>query len=767
MKIRLGLLFSLALLASAVQAESFQVKDVRLEGLQRVEPGLVLRNFDVDSGDQVDQSSLATATRRVFKTGYFDDIQIARDGDVLVLTLQERPAISLIRLEGNKAIEDEALLKGLEQTGLREGDVFKRATLEKIRLDLLRMYAGQGRYGADIQTEIEQLSGNRVALNIDIKEGKVATIQHINIIGNSVFVDEDLKDLFSLKLPSFWKFFSDDDKYAREKLAGDLERLRSHYMDQGYVNFSIDSSQVSISPDKKHVYITINITEGDQFTVRDVGVAGELVIDERKLLDAIVVEPGTVFSRKDMTLSQEAVRRKLGDNGYLFANVSPVPELNDDKTISLKYFISPGKRTYVRRINVRGNTKTADAVTRRSLSQMEGGIASTAAIERSKERVAQTGYFRDINVETVPVPGTDDQVDLEYSVVEDNTGNFTASVGFSQTSGAILNLSVSQDNFLGSGDNVSFGITNSDSVTEYKFSYFEPYYTVDGVSRGYNFFLRETDYEEEDISSFSTDEWGAGVTFGYPIDDYQRLSFGLSVEGVKIKPSTDVAAEVSAFIAQEGDTYTNFIAKASWSNNHLNRRIFPTNGYSHSASVEVGVPGSDLSYHKEEYKYRMYQPLSEDSGWVLSTRARLGYAGTMGGNDYPFFKNFYGGGLRSVRGFDANSLGPRDSNNDPFGGTAAIDFSGELIFPIPFIQDSNSMRTLLFADAGNVFQMDCPAGSSNCESGIKFDEIRYSVGLGFSWLTPIGPLSFAFSKPMNAKDGDDEQFFEFALGRTF
>lgn len=767
MKIRFGLLLSLALLSATAQADSFQVTDVRLEGLQRVEPGLVLRNFDVDTGDTVDQSSLAAATRRVFKTGYFDDIQIDRDGGVLVVKLRERPAVSLIRLDGNKAIEDEALLKGLEQTGLREGDVFKRATLEKIKLDLLRMYAGQGRYGADIETEIERLSDNRVALNIDIKEGKVATIQHINIVGNTVFEDEKLKDLFSLKLPSFWKFFSDDDKYAREKLAGDLERLRSQYMDRGYVNFSIDSSQVSISPDKKHVYITINITEGDQYTVGEIGVAGELVVPEEELLKVITVVPGEVFSRQAMTESQDALSRELGNQGYLFANVSPVPELNDDKTISLKYFVTPGKRTYVRRINIRGNTRTGDSVARRSLTQMEGGIASTAAIERSKEKVAQTGYFRDINVETVPVPGTDDQVDLDYSVIEDETGNFTASVGFSRNSGAVFNLSVSQDNFLGSGDNVSFGITNSDTITEYSFSYFEPYYTVDGVSRGYNFYIRETDYDEADISSFSTDEWGAGVTFGYPIDDYQRLSFGASVEGITINTFSKTAAEVNQFIATEGDSYTNFIGKISWSDNHLNRHIFPTSGYSHNASMEIGIPGSDLTYHKEEYKFRMYQPLSDAEEWVISTRARVGYAGALGGNDYPFFKHFYSGGLRSVRGFDSNSLGPRDSNNDPFGGTAAFDISGELIFPIPFVEDTSSMRTLLFADAGNVFQMDCLAGSTNCESGIKFEEIRYSVGFGFSWLTPIGPLSFAFSEPLNAKAGDDEQFFEFALGRTF
>ena len=766
MKIRFGLLFTL-LLSVAAQAESFRVQDVRLEGLERVEPGLVLRNFDIDSGEQVDQSAIAAATRRVFKTGYFDDIRVARDGDVLILRLQERPAVSLIRLDGNKVLDDEALLKGLEQSGLREGSVFKRSALEQIRLDLLRLYAGQGRYGAAVETEIEPLSGNRVALNIDLKEGKVATIQHINVVGNNVFSDEELTDLFSLKLPSFWTFYSKDDRYAREKLAGDLERLRSQYMDQGYINFSIDSSQVSISPDKKHVYITINITEGEQFTVRDVDVAGELVLPEDELKSSILVAPGKIFSRQEMTLSQEALAKQLGNHGYLFANVSPVPELHADNTVSLRYFISPGKQTYVRRINIKGNTRTADSVARRSLSQMEGGIASTAQIERSKERVAQTGYFKDINVETIPVPGTDDQIDIEYSVIEDNTGNFTASIGFSQNSGAIFNLSVAQDNFLGSGDNVSFGITNSDTVTEYEFSYLEPYYTVDGVSRGFNVYLRETDFAEENISSYTTDEVGAGVTFGYPIDDYQRLTFGLNFEGVQINTVSTTAKEVTQYIAAEGDTYNNLIAKLQWTDNHLNRRIFPTTGYSQSASIELSVPGSDLAYHKEAYNFRWYEPLTEDEGWVVSARTRLGYGGSLGSSDFPFYKNYFSGGLRSVRGFDSNSLGPRDSNGDPFGGDVAIDMSGELIFPVPFVKDDSSMRTLIFADAGNVFQLDCPSGSTNCSSGIEFEELRYSVGFGLSWLTPIGPLSFALSKALNAKSGDDEQFFEFALGRTF
>ncbi|MBR9867470.1 MAG: outer membrane protein assembly factor BamA [Oceanospirillales bacterium] len=767
MKIRIGLLFSLTLFSAVVGAQSFTVEDVRLEGLQRVEPGLVLRNLDIDSGQSVGQGEIAEATRRVFRTGYFDDIRIARDGNVLIVRVQERPAVSLIRLEGNKVLEDEALLDGLKQNGLREGDVFKRATLEKIRQDLLRLYAGQGRYSAAIEAEVEPLSENRVALNIDIKEGKVATIQHVNIVGNNVFNDEELKEEFSLKLPGFWDFFSDSDKYAREKLAGDLERLRSYYLDRGYINFTIDSSQVSLSPDKKHVYITVSVTEGEKFTVGSVTVAGDLVIDEQALLSAVTVAKGATFSRREMTESQDALIRKLGDKGYLFANVSPVPQINDDNTVNLQFFIAPGKLTYVRRILIKGNTKTADVVARRSMSQMEGGLVSSAAIERSKQRIAQTGYFKDVNVETAAVPGTDDQVDLEYSVIEDNTGNFSASVGFSQTSGAIFNLSVEQDNFLGSGNSVGFGVTQSDTITEYKFSYVEPYYTVDGVSRGYNIYSRETHYDEENVSNYSTDTLGAGVNFGYPMDDYQRLNFGFNYEGLKVKPSNDASTEVQGYIDQEGDSFNIFNVQLGWSDNHLNRKIFPTQGYSQSASVEIGIPGSDLSYHKEQYKGRIYYPLTKDKeGLIGSLRGRLAFAGKLGDNAYPFFKNYYSGGLSSVRGFQSNSLGPRDSENDPFGGNIAIDMSAELIFPVPFIKDSSSMRTLLFADAGNVFLTECPTNNS-CDSGIKLDELRYSAGFGFSWLTPIGPISIALSKALKAEDTDEERFFEFALGRTF
>lgn len=769
MKRRFGVLFSLALLAFSAQAETFKVEDIRLEGIQRVEPGLALRYFSVSSGEEVDSADLASATRRLFKTGYFEDIQLERDGNVLVLRVRERPAVSLIRLEGNSVIEDEALLKGLEQTGLKEGDVFKRATLDQIRQDLLRLYVGRGRYGADIQTEVEPLSGNRVALNINIKEGKVATIQHINIVGNTVFEEEELTDLFDLKLPGFWSFFTKSGRYAREKLAGDLERLRSYYLDRGYVNFNIDSTQVSISPDKKNIFISVNITEGDQYTISNVDVTGDLVVPKEELVTALTLNSGEVFSRKEVTTTQTALERKLGDQGYLFANVSPVPELNEeDKTVSLRYFIAPGKQTYVRRINITGNTGTSDEAARRTIVQMEAALASAEKIETSKGRIEQTGYFKSVDVETVPVPGTDDQVDLNYVLEEQNSGSLTAGIGFSRTSGLILNLGVQQDNFLGSGKRVGVRVEKSDTRKELSFNYLDPYYTVDGVSRGFGVFYRERNFTNNNLSNYLTDELGATVNFGYPIDDFQRVNFGLGIEQVKLKTNgTNTAQEVFDFIAKEGSTFNNLVTTLRWTENKLNRRVLPTRGTYQLAELQLAIPGSDLSYHRERYEFRWYKPLDKVEDWVVSTRARLGYGGSLGDNDYPFYRNFFSGGLSSVRGFKTNTLGPRDSKNKAFGGNVQTDASVELIVPAPFIKDSSSIRTLAFFDIGNVFQTDCPAGNTNCQTGIKFDELRYSVGVGFSWITPIGPLSFALAQPLNSKSGDDEQTFEFALGRSF
>ncbi len=770
MKRGIGFLLAFFLWASIAQANtaSFVVEDIRLEGLQRVSPGIVFRNFPVNAGDQVTSEALARSTRQLFQSGYFDDIQLLREDSVLILQLQERPAVSLIRLEGNKVLEDEALLDGLKQTGLQEGDVFKRATLEQIKQDLVRVYASQGRYGASVETDVESLPGNRVALNINIKEGSIATIQHINIVGNSVYSDEELRDLFSLKLPNFWSFYKKDDRYARQKLSGDLERLRSYYLDSGYVNFSIDSTQVSITPDKRHVFITVNVSEGEKYTIREVDIAGDMVVSEEDLLEVVRVESGQTFSRRLITQSQDALVQRIGDEGYMFANISPAPELHDDNTVTVKFFLDPGKRTYVRRINVRGNTRTADDVIRQHLKQMEAAVASNELIEQSKIRLEKTGYFKTVNVETVPVPGTDDQVDIEYSVEEQQSGSFSASVGFSQSSGIILGFQLQQDNFLGTGKKVGVGISNSDTLTEYSYSFVDPYYTVDGVSRGFNVYYRERDFDEDNTSAFSTDEFGGGVNFGYPIDEYQRLNFGASIEQVTINTNSfSTPAEIEQFLDDEGNDYVNFTLSAGWSDNHLNRGFFPTKGYSQSASIEVGIPGSDLSYYRALYNAKWYQPLTDDRYWIVSLKGRLGYGGELGDNEYPFYKHFYAGGLKTVRGYEQNSLGPRDSLDDPFGGDVMITGGAEFIFPVPFVKDKSSWRTLFFVDGGNVFDSNCSSVSTNCEDGVKLDELRFSAGFGLSWLTPIGPLSIALSVPLNDKEDDETEVFQFALGQTF
>ena len=773
MKRCIGLLVTFFLCVSLAQANassSFVIDDIRLEGLQRVSPGIVFRNFPVTAGDQVTSSQLAKASRKLFESGYFDDIQLLRDDSVLVLKLLERPSVSLIKLDGNKVLESEALLEGLKQTGLQEGDVFKRSTLEQIKLDLVRLYASQGRYGASIDTSVESLPGNRVALNINIKEGQIATIQHINVVGNSVYSDEELKDLFSLKLPHFWSFYQKDDRYARQKLSGDLERLRSYYLDSGYVNFSIDSTQVSITPDKKHVYITVNVTEGEQYTVRGVDISGEMVVPEEQLMKVVRVEEGQIFSRRLISESQETIASEIGNAGYMFANVSPAPELHDDNTVTVKFFVDPGKRTYVRRISIRGNTRTADEVIRQHLKQMEAGIASNEMIEQSKLRLEKTGYFKTVSVETTAVPGRDDLVDVEYSVEEQQSGSFSASVGFSQTSGIILGFQLKQDNFLGTGKKVGIGISNSDSLTEYSYSFVDPFYTVDGVSRGFDVYYRKRDFDEDNTSAFSTDEIGGGVNFGYPIDDFQRLNFGLNVEQVSINTNTtETPAEINQFILDEGNDYFNFNLRGSWSDNHLNRGFFPTKGYSQSASIEIGLPGSDLSYYKALYNAKWYRPLNDDRSWILSMKGRLGYGGELGDNEYPFYKHFFAGGLKTVRGYEQNTLGPRDSKNDPFGGDVLVTGGVELIFPMPFVKDRSAWRTLLFVDGGSVFDTECSSVSvaANCESGIKLDELRYSAGFGLSWLTPIGPLSIAIAAPLNDKVGDDTEVFQFALGQTF
>ena len=769
-----------ALIISQAHAAPFTVSDIRVDGLQRVSAGSVFGALPLNVGDTIDERRLADATRALFKTGFFEDIQLSRDGDVLVITLLERPSISSLEIEGNKAISKDDLLKGLKQSGLAEGEIFQQATLEGVRNELQRQYVAQGRYSANIDAQVIPQPRNRVALKINVTEGSVASIQHINVVGNKVFKDDDLIDLFELKTKNWLSFFRNDDKYAREKLSGDLERLRSYYFDRGYINMDITSTQVSITPDKKHVYITVNVDEGEQYTISDVKLSGDLKVPEEEIQALLLSREGQVFSRQVMTTTSELITRRLGNEGYTFANVNGVPQTNDeDNTVSLTYVVDPGKRAYVNRINFRGNTKTMDDVLRREMRQMEGGWASTYLIDQSKTRLERLGYFKEVNVETPQVPGTDDQIDVNYSVEEQPSGSITASVGFAQNAGLILGGSISQSNFLGTGNKVSLGLTRSEYQSNYNFSFVDPYWTVDGVSLGYNGFYRSTDYDklDVDVSSYSVDSLGGGVNVGYPISETSRLNFGLSAQQDKLKTGRYTVEEILDFVEEEGKNYTNFKASAGWSESTLNRGMMATRGHSQSLVLETTVPGSDLSFYRLDYRGQIFAPLT--TNYTLRFHTDIGYAESYGStSELPFFEHYYAGGFNSVRGFKDSSLGPRSTPNKtdydqkplPFGGNVLIQGGAELLFPMPFVKDQRSLRTVLFWDVGNVFDTHCSSAQkkrneSGC--GIKYDNLASSVGVGLTWVTALGPLSFSLGAPIKKPDNADTQVFQFSLGQTF
>ncbi|MBD9514058.1 MULTISPECIES: outer membrane protein assembly factor BamA [Pseudomonadaceae] len=780
-----------ALMIAQVHAESFTVSDIRVNGLQRVSAGSVFAALPLNVGEQIDDRRLVEATRSLFKTGFFQDIQLSRDGNVLIVNVVERPSISSIEIEGNKAITTEDLMKGLKQSGLSEGEIFQRATLEGVRNELQRQYVAQGRYSAEIETEVVPQPRNRVALKININEGTVAAIAHVNVVGNTVFSEEDLTDLFELKTTNWLSFFKNDDKYSREKLSGDLERLRSYYLDRGYIHMDIASTQVSITPDKKHVYITVNVNEGEKYTVSDVKLSGDLKVPEDEVKKLLLVKKGQVFSRKVMTTTSDLITRRLGNEGYTFANVNGVPEPNDEnKTVSITYVVDPGKRAYVNRINFRGNTKTEDEVLRREMRQMEGGWASTYLIDQSKQRLERLGYFKEVNVETPAVPGTDDQVDVNYSVEEQPSGSITASVGFAQSAGLILGGSISQNNFLGTGNKVSIGLTKSDYQTRYNFGFVDPYWTVDGVSLGYNAFYRKTDYDEldVDVSSYSVNSLGAGVSIGYPISETSRLTYGLTVQRDDIDTGAYTVDEIFDFIEKEGDSFTNFKASIGWSESTLNKGVLANRGHSQSLVLETTIPGSDLSFYKLDYRGQIFAPLTEN--YTMRFHTELGYGGAYGDTDrLPFYENYYAGGFNSVRGFKDSSLGPRstpskarsngdgpdadgrytDPDQDPeaFGGNILITGGAELLFPLPFVKDQRQLRTVLFYDIGNVFDTDCPISTTQGCDGVKFQDMAMSAGVGLTWITALGPLSFSLATPIKKPDNAETQIFQFSLGQTF
>jgi outer membrane protein insertion porin family len=752
------LVFGMLLCSAAAAFEPFEVQDIRILGLQRIAPGTVFNYLPVKVGDRFTQLESERAIRSLFKSGYFKNISLSREGGVLVVEVVERPAIASIKIQGNEDIESEPLLDSLKDVGLAEGSVFNRSLLEKVEQELERQYFTRGKYGVKIQTTVTPLERNRVGILIDISEGVVARIRQINVVGNEVFDDERLLDEFELGKTGFLSFYTKNDQYSKQKLAADLETLRSYYQDRGYINFSIDSTQVSITPDKKDIYITISIEEGEQYRVSEIKLSGELVVPAEDLFPEFRINAGDVFSRKRVTETVTRLSDELGNRGYAFANVNTVPDVNEDtREVSLTFFVDPGKRVYVRRINFAGNSKTRDEVLRQEMRQMEGGWFSAQQVERSRARLQRLGYFEEVNVETPAVPATTDQVDVNFSVSEQPSGSISLGVGFSQTSGFLLNGSISQDNFLGTGRHVSAAINNSSVNRVYSFSYRNPYYTIDGVSRGFGAFYRETDADEANIADYSTDTYGLNVTYGFPISEYNSFRFGFDADSIDLKVSDFASQEIRDFVDEHGDSFKSVGASASFSHDTRNRRIFPSEGGMQRVSAEAKIPGSELEYYKLTGSAEHYVPLTRL--FVLASKLELGWGDGYGDFDsLPFFENFYAGGVRSVRGYEDNSLGPRDSDGDPLGGSFRTVGKMEIVFPPPFMTETNSVRLSAFFDVGNVFP-----GTEDFSAS----DLRMSVGLGGSWLSPIGPLAVSIAKPLNDKDEDDTQAFQFSLGAGF
>lgn len=773
------------LMASAGMAEptAFRVADIRVEGLQRLPVERVFRHLAIQSGDEIGRQRMADAVRSLYASGDFDDVQLARDGDVLVVIVRERPSIAKLEITGNKSISSEDLRKGLKNAGLSEGDVFRRSTLEGITGELERQYVAQGRYGATIETETVPLPRNRVALNIKIYEGKPARIRDINVVGNQTFSDDELLKDFQLRSSHLTSFFKGDDKYSRERLGGDLERLRSYYLDRGYVNMSIESTQVTVTPDRREVYIAINISEGKQYRVRNVRLAGNLVVEEEQLTPLLVVREGQVFSQQLLTYTSDLLTRRLGNEGYTFAEVNGFTEANEeDDTVDVTFFVDPGRKVYVRRVNFIGNNKTVDEVLRRELRQFERAPANSALIDLSRQRLQRLGFFSSVEADTPRVPGAEDLVDVTYRVEEQPSGSIGANIGYSDASGFIFGANVSQNNFMGTGNRVSFALSRSEVRDSYSFSYLNPYYTLDGVSRGFSLYYTETDFSKTLITSYGINRLGGAVNYGYPISEYARLNFGFGVDQLEIETGALVANVIDKFLEQEGYDFRSFKLNAGWQMSTLNRGVFPDRGWSQNLSAEVAVPGSDYGFYKVSWSGQRYFPISRR--WTLRARSDVGF-GDGYGNDLllPFYEHYFSGGIGSVRGYRARSLGPRsqskvfvdicitdpmncqpDPSPDPIGGNLLTEASLELMFPPPFAPDSRSLRTFLFADVGNVWQTEI-AGDGGLDFAV--DELRYSAGVGLTWLTAIGPLGFSFAKPFGKKPGDDSESFQFSLGQVF
>ena len=789
--------------ASAAQGQSFEpftVSDIRVEGLRRISAGTVFTYLPIEKGDRVDRNGAARAIRALFRTGFFNDVRLDRQGDILVVTVAERPAINKITLVGNKDLKTEELTRGLKDIGLSEGETFDRQELENVVRELTRQYNNRGKYNVSITPAVTELDRNRVDLTIDIKEGKASRIRHINIVGNETFSDDEILEEWESDTSNWLSWYNRDDQYSREKLSGDLEKLNAFYLDRGYVDFNIESTQVSIGPDRRDMFLTANVREGEVYTISEAKVTGDTIISQEEIEKLVIVKPGDTFSRRLLEATSDAMIAVLGNVGYAFANVTPIPEIDREKReVKINFYVEPGKRVYVRRIQFKGNTRTADEVLRREMRQFEGMWYSQAALDRSKVRLQRLGYFSEVNIETPAVAGTEDQVDVEVNVVETTSGSFTFGLGYSQLSGLITSASVIQNNFLGTGNRVGVTVQNNSYARRLDLSYLDPYFTDDGVSLGYNLVYRELDQGDFNVANYTSDNGALQAVFGVPLTETDTVGVSLGVDYNTITTVPGVTPEplVDYIDALGKRTFHAWRTELSWARDSRNAYFNPTRGGFQRVAAEIALPGSTVEYYKLYYQFARYWPLSRHL--ILLTGAELGYGDnyddpvsreipllqvnpanptgplipitgpdgnplfrTVTADGLPFFENFYAGGVRSIRGFEDNTLGPFATSalnpnfRQPLGGALKTTGTVEMIFPTLF--DTNQTRISAFLDFGNVFAD---------ASAFDVDEFRASVGLSLQWQAPVGPIILNLSTPVKKGDDDEIERVQFSFGTTF
>jgi outer membrane protein insertion porin family len=750
---------ALILAAPAAYAiEPFTIKDIKVEGVQRTEAGTVFSYLPVKVGDRIDDEKAAAAIKALYATGFYSDVRLETDGDVLIVSVQERPAIAQIDIEGAHEFTKDNLKDGLKQAGISEARIYDKSLLDRAEKELKRQYTSRGYYGAVVKTTVTPLERNRVSLRFDIDEGAVTKIADINIIGAKDFSEKELLRNMKLTTPGWFTWFTKDDQYSKQQLTADLESLRSFYLNRGYLEFNIDSTQVSITPDREKIFISIVISEGPVYKVGSIKLAGDLIIPEPELHALIGAKPGETFSREKIVDSTKKITDRLANDGYSFANVNPVPDLDREKRVaSFTFFVDPGRRVYVRRVNISGNTKTKDEVIRRELRQLESSWYSLDKIARSKERLQRTGYFQDVNIETPAVPGTADQVDVNVTVTERNTGSLNFGVGYSAAEKLTLQASVSQANVLGTGNQIAVQISSGAIDKVYSLTYVNPYWTVDGISRGFDIYQRDVDTSSLVVAAYHTYSTGAGVRFGIPVSEYNAFNVGFTAERTRLTVGVGAPPRYTEFINEFGENTTTLRINSSFNRDSRDSITWPTKGWFNEVGIELGVPPGDLTYYRTTYQSQYFWTPERLSFLTFMANGEFGYADGYRGKPLPFFKNFYAGGVGSVRGFETASLGPRDQNGDILGGNRKIVGNFEMLFPMPGYKEKN-VRIATFLDTGDVW------GPDDRIRGVDF---RVTVGVAVSWDSPVGPLRFSFGNPIKKRPDDHVERFQFQLGKVF